>query len=389
MALFPEKLKMHFREENMEGMCQSVANIIDRCNKIAIKSCGLHYVDKVFTVHEAMISYLQGLICAFTSNTRPCLVYFGQCLTIIRTLGLHKAEDSNHGGSGQWPSDGRARPEPEQDMILQELGKRTFWILFRAVRSLHQAGVSQVDICIPPATFAEPYPPLPLEIDDLYIESSHIRPQPPKLISMITGFNQQIKLYTTYDQLVAHELVHGADQLFDWNYQKFLIEEALKNVEKVSENLSLELTLESKFRMQNEQDLRLVALLQLDVIGGSDVEPGDPEDRGVQLEIQKIQFYTHQLGTRTYLVEKFWGFHDLHWRQESATFSEPPCSSPTYHPALPDDCKVMVDKREAIVKDLFFLLNAITPMDMALNGARFVCISPPSPLLFPFTCPPL
>ena len=395
----------------MDSMYGNPASVIDRCHKTAVGACGLGYLDKIFTVHDAVITYLQGLIGAYTSNWQAYRVYFGQCLTIIRIIGLHKDKSSIHGGLSSESLDTKmnghdpALQEDGTDFILQELGKRIFWIIFTAVRSLHRTGVSCADLFIPPATPSEPYPPLPLEVDDLYIKSHHIVPQPQGVISMMKGFNNKIKIYSAYDSLATLELAYGVDQIVDWNLQKQMLEHSLYVLKQVMKDLPLELTLESEYRLGNEHDHEYPSLIRPENYENDDLEGVDLERKRIQLEIQKVKIHAHQLATRTYLVEKYWNLHDVHKRQRSVTVSA--SNSPgifarnldnltsNHHGYDNDNVKStrhdMEIEREDVVKDLVYLLTTINPIDMKLNGASFVCVqlSRPSRYLSMITSMPM
>lgn len=393
VASFPQRPRLHLRAQNMERIYQSSASIIERCHKTAVEACGLGYLNKPLTVHDAVISYLQGLIGAYTSNRQAYRVYFGQCLTIIRVIGLHKAKSSSHEDLSRESSDTKSNgydetlQEQGEDFIIQELGKRIFWIMFAAVRSLHRTGVSCADLCIPPATPSEPYPPLPLEVDDFYIKSNHILPQPRRMISMMKGFNDKIKIYSTYDTLATLEMAYGVDQLFNWNVQKQMLEQSLHVLKQVLKDLPLDLTLDPRYRLGNERDQGYSSRIRPGDYESNELYGADHERKRVQLEIQKVKISAHQLGTRTYLVEKYWNLHDEHKRRESVIRSGP--NSPGIFAGGLDNLgsnhhgnhngqtsQDIETEREDLVKDLVYLLNTINPIDMKLNGASFVCVHP-------------
>jgi hypothetical protein len=50
---------------------------------------------------------------------------------------------------------------------------------------MQQIGGSFGELLIPPPTKTEPYPPLPLEVDDEYIFEQGFHPQPPESISKL------------------------------------------------------------------------------------------------------------------------------------------------------------------------------------------------------------
>lgn len=63
-------------------------------------------------------------------------------------------------------------------MIEQELARRLFYVTLVGYRSIQQLGSADTPIYLAPETPTERYPPLPLEVDDEFIFSTHVEPQP-------------------------------------------------------------------------------------------------------------------------------------------------------------------------------------------------------------------
>jgi hypothetical protein len=109
--------------------------------------------------------------------------------------------------------------------------------------------------------------------------------------------------------------------------------------------------------------------------------------RSVQYEIQKANIYASQLGTRSYLVEKYWNLYELQGRPSSP--GQAPTTSPTIgcfvagvdakiQAQAPSDAmdageQTMAIEREDIVRDLAVLLQSISQVNMEPNGLSFVC----------------
>ena len=84
-------------------------------------------------------------------------------------------------------SNGHALEGPKTvdvNLVMQEICRRTFEVMFASARSLQQHGVSQWDLPIPPATKSEPYPPLPMEVDD-----AHRRTTTPNIVSLLESYD--------------------------------------------------------------------------------------------------------------------------------------------------------------------------------------------------------
>lgn len=395
MAALPRRAQLHLKAQNMEKLSTNSASLIDRCHKITIDACGPAYLDRNFTVHDAIISYLQGLIGALTFNWQSCRAYFGQCLTISRTIGLHQAKGSGHADYVRMPSEmhsnghNGALQEQGTDLILQELGRRTFWIMFVAIKYLHRLGVSCAEVCIPPATPKEPYPPLPLEVDDVYLESNRVLSQPHGTISIMTAFNMNVKMLSTYDTLATVELVYGMDEIFDWERQKCMLEQCLNALKHTLEDLPYELRLDPKSRFARS------ALEQEDRFSHTQTPGGDygtnnevvfSDRRRIQIEIQKTDLYTSWLGTRSYLVEKYWNLHDAKKRRQDkhdAVRHSPdilaagldslnPSRDNHQNGHLDTSERNMADERDEVEQSLMKLLGRIRPVDLELNGVGFV-----------------
>jgi len=242
------------------------------------------------------------------------------------------------------------------------------------------------EIIIPPPTPSEPYPPLPLEVDDQYIYVSHVEPQPADVVSELTGFNLNIQVYMTCTSLNTMELAYGIDEIFDWSRQKRVLENCLEAVNHALDNAPRELMLRpgsqpGEFEGEN---------------GSGYVQTGYHHGdlrlsrRPIQYEIQKANIYVSQLGTRSYLVEKYWNLLDAYEskvrsRDSSAT-SPGTHSSPGVMASGLDAVmrgmagtggyemveSHMSTERETIVKDLLRVLGSISQVNMEPNGGSFV-----------------
>jgi hypothetical protein len=275
------------------------------------------------------------------------------------------------------------------------------------------------EVIIPPPTPSEPYPPLPLEVDDQYIYVSHVDPQPAGIVSEITGFNLNIQIYMTCTPLNIMEIAYGIDEIFDWNRQKRVLENCLRAVKHALDGAPKELMLTpgsqpGEFEGENGRGYIQPVQHFHSVRDGSGSAAGHDDlnlqvsRRPMQYEIQKANIYVSQLGTRSYLVEKYWNLLDAYEskvrsRDSSAT-SPGTQSSPGVMASGLDavmrgmagtggyemvECH-MSTERETIVKDLLRVLGSISQVNMEPNGGSFVSpTSPSSPfltcLLFPTT----
>ena len=314
---------------------------------------GTGFLDKDLNIYDAATSYLLGLTGAYSIKWRQSKLYFGECFTILRTLGLHKSSEPST------PFDSTSR-NPKHDLrdmavdrILEEMGRRTFWLLFVSAKSMHQLGASFTDFFIPPATPRSQYPPLPSEVDDVCIFSDRILQQPLGVVSLITGFNANVRVFLSYDALSTMDMTYGTDESVDWDKQKLLVQRCLAACRTALEGVPRELKLRqdnTSFSTAADGLSRYQQLQADDDILGK---------RQTQFEIQKANIYVSQLGTRSYILEKYWTLCERN-RAQKAGMS---------HTQSEQDMEV---EREAIVRELLFVLNSISIVNMEPNGGNQV-----------------
>ncbi len=398
VASFPHRPRQHFRAHGIEHAFPSPMSFVDRCHQVAMQAQGTGYLDRHLTIYDAIISYLQGLICTYTYNQHGTLLYFKQCLSFLTTLGAHKERYAQ----AKQPEAPQARmipnghalegPQPEVvDYILQELSRRTFWVLFVSIRSLQHLGISHWELPILPETKASPYPALPLEVDDDHITPTQILQQPQNIISELTGFNINVRIYTTCNDLATIELVHGIDQVVDWDRQKRVLEHSLQAVKRILETLPPELLLDlqpldthSYNQTYPPPATALSGLQEMDYYAnhGFDNRPMDynriNELRRIQNEIQKANIYASQLATRSYLLEKHRTLSDANSRNSETTPSSPSAIAPilnahsqsTTTPSMTE--QALANEREDVTKSLLATLSSITNLNTEPSGISFI-----------------
>lgn len=259
---------------------------------------------------------------------------------------------------------------------------------------MQQLGASFGELVIPPPTPRDPYPPLPLEVDDEHIYVNQIMPQPAGIVSKMTGFNLNISIYKTTTPLHTMEMAYGIDEVFDFARQKIVLAECLRSVKRVLDNNPPELTLQP-----GSQPGHFASPPEWRYQGGPEYteHPGghDPalwsqnapdERRKLQYEIQKANIYASQLGSRSYIVEKWWNLQDNYALSKASTGQSPQLRSPGVMASgldgmLPKGPTSAFDgvaadiavERESVVKDLLKVLNCISQVNMEPNGGSFVC----------------
>lgn len=385
VASFPRRPKLHLATEIEKNDFPNSTALVKRCHDVAIQARGPGYLDKSATVYDAAISYFLGLCAGYVYDMHQSRIYLAECSTILRVYDLFKRPLS---AAPLSPMSGSSHPSPDSfigipdepvDMIQQELGRRLFYVSLVSHQTLHQLGSSDGRIYVPPETPTDRYPPLPLEIDDEYIFPTHVESQPPGVVSQLTGFNINVRVFSSYNSLSALEVAFGSGQVFDWERQRKTIWECLQNAKAAVVNVPQELALR-----QDRSDAAIDAWHK-----SEDLHiPADERAKSryaVQYEIQKANIYASQLSTRSYLVEKYWSLYAVYRSMQKATTPEkqsPDSAAQAVklegggqdaHVRTDYIGKMMAEERALVIKDLLALLRTVNEVNMEPNGASFVC----------------
>ena len=354
VAGFPMRLKQHYRMYNLQFPFPDSLGFVARCQQAVHQARGPGYLSRDLTIHDAIISYMQGLTAMYTYKRRSMVVYFNECLSILNVIGVRKGNRVHAGLLGvpqaKMVPNGHVLEHSQQDkpvnLIDNELEKRTFWAMFVTVRSVTQGEVSPADLHILPETKANPYPPLPIEADDECLYLDKINPQPDELISELTGFNANVRVYKTYEDVAALELRH--EDSVKWEDQKRALETALDAIKSVLEALPVELT---------------DKLDGLHVQHNGQVYPSDiHRQRKIQCDLQKTNIYASQISTRVYLLEKY---RSLSHQNASTT------TSSTLSPGLDRQTPPSIDlnaKYDSLTKATLNFLASLTQVSVEPNG---------------------
>ena len=393
VASFPRKPRQHLKRQNKENLFPNSLSLVDRCHSVAIEARGVGYLDKHLDVYDAITSYFLGLIAGYTFRWPRSKNYFGECITISKVIGLHRSHSYSDGDVNNVPSPANVREDIQEcnmDLIRQEMRKRTFWVLFVSIKSLQQLGLSFRELSIPPASKSEPFPPLPMEVDDPYIFSDVVQGQPPDLISQITAFNLNVKIYRTYDELYTMEILYGPCEIYNWEEQKCILERCLRSAKRALDEVPPELLLRPNGSFERVSHPG-VSPRPPEYFGASGVDScphikigdGMAEKRRLQCEIQKANIYGSALCTRSFIVERFWNMYDVQRRPRSGLKSNA-ASNPNspgfdnYLSSAPtSSCDAveqqMATERESVIRDLLNVLGSIDQINMEPNGGSFVC----------------
>ncbi|CAN9375377.1 unnamed protein product [Alternaria alternata] len=339
--------------------------------------------------------YFLGLTGAYVFQWRQLRLYLAECLTIIRSLGLHKHEAQGYtylgGMPHAWGSNGPnydGSREFKVDYITEEIGRRVFWTVFVGVRTIQQLGASFGELMIPPATPTEPLPPLPREVDDVHIFPNEIQPQREGVVSMITGFNVNVRIYLSYSSLATAEMAFGIDEIFDWDRQQQIFAQSLQRCRQILESLPEVLKVQPKSSKDSGLEQQKPYYPPMPEYSGmrdptlDSYQKTDSHDMR-RYEIQKANIYASHLSTRSHLVEKYFLQLDKYQRSVGQAPAQPSTNAlaagiDRFVSGTTTDAEVlekaMSEEREQVVKDLLVVLGSIDMVNMEPNGDSFVSL---------------
>jgi hypothetical protein len=230
---------------------------------------------------------------------------------------------------------------------------------------------------------------LPKEVDDVHIFPNEIQQQQPGVISIITGFNLNVRIYLSYSVLATAEMAFGIDEIFDWDRQQRIFEQSLRHCGQILESIPEVLKVRSKVARDGGLEHQKPYLPPMSD-GSSMRNPAVNQYMGSEtldtrrFEIQKANIYASHLATRSYLVEKYFLQLEKYRKSKSqgALHSSPnlPAAgidrfvsgTTTDDEALE---RTMSDEREQVVKDLLVVLGSIDMVNMEPNGDSFVSLN--------------
>ena len=395
VASFPRRARRVFTSEQARHQFPNASAVIERCHQVFVEARGAGYLDKTVTMNDALASYLAGLSSAYNYNIKRMRLYFGECVMMLRVLGYH-----HHAGRASLEDNEQPQRKLPINYIHQESGRRLFWLMFVSAMSGRQLDDPEADLMMPPTAFVELLPPLPLEVDDQYITEHRVFTQPADVVSEMVGFNLNCKIFRAFHTLAALETAFGTDRVYDWDRQRQVIRRALQSVKAATADAPEELQLNpindfgewpppsydtSAYSMQDSGFSQYPSSRRGSLVTTL-------SKHAVQYEIQKTNIYGTQLGTRSYLVERYWNLYDIHDRQKSSgqggrmssissTSSPPTVPDHQFISAFaktPSDSQMdtseqsMSVEREDIVRDMAILLKSINQVNMEPNGLSFV-----------------
>lgn len=138
VASFPRKPRLHIKAQRKENMFPNHLSLVHTCWKVCAAARGPGYLEsETLSVHDAATSYFLALSGTYTFRWRQGRLYLGECLTILRALGLHKPTENAFAPLGNLPasagshgSNFEGSRDETRDYITIEMGRRIFWTMF-------------------------------------------------------------------------------------------------------------------------------------------------------------------------------------------------------------------------------------------------------------------
>ncbi|KAK7745697.1 hypothetical protein SLS62_009663 [Diatrype stigma] len=374
--------------------------MIERCRDVALEARGpLFMAAEEMTVEDAATSYLLGLTAAYTLRWKPCKRFMAETMTFVREVSVHRNKGFTPGAPGSDITSSFGVPSNKPvDHIKDQMTKRIFWVIVAGVRSMTQLGASINDLPLPPPTSQEQYPDQPVEVDDEFIYTDQILPQPEGIPSLITGFNRNICVYTTMNELVGVDMCYGM-KFFDWSAQKNILSNGLSSAKQATEDLPVHLQVKTE-PGQPEPPSFDYAGMQYHPPAFPDAQPSDDVRRAfaeepmrrrqLQFEIQKANIYASSLATRSYFVERYLNLRDAERQRrkaegranaeednvdaDAANANGNGCNDGDgIEGDLKDERDAMVaSERELIVRNLLTVLTSISQRNLEPNGGSII-----------------
>ncbi|KAI1438070.1 hypothetical protein GGR50DRAFT_524015 [Xylaria sp. CBS 124048] len=373
VASFPRSARAQLKGQNNAGLFPTAVTLVGRCRSIALEARGATFMARQdMSVDDAVTSYYLGIAAGYTLQWKLCRRFLSETMSFCRELSTHRPRGlASSTGHISDPTAAALAPvslaSKPVDHIKDQIGKRVFWTMVASIRTMTQLGASINEIALPPPTTQEPYPAQPIEVDDDYIFSHQILQQPEGIIPLTTGFNRNIRIFMTMNELIGVEMCYGIS-FFDWSAQKNIIGNGLVSAKQTIEDIPSQLQIVKANPDQNDP-------AELDQAGfmycppafpaaqpDNDVRQAlsrhSPRRRQLQCDIQKANIHASQLATRLYFVERYLNLRDAH---------------PENAQTVKDDKDQMVaQERELIVRDLLAVLTTISQRNLEPNGQSII-----------------
>jgi hypothetical protein len=224
----------------------------------------------------------------------------------------------------------------------------------------------------------------------VHIFPHEIQPQQAGTVSLLTGFNTNVRIYLSYSSLATAEMAFGVDELFDWDRQQRIFEQSMQRCKSILDTMPDVLRIQATsgrdggFTQLTQQ--RQPYYPPMPEFSGmrdhsSNSFTHEPPQDMRRYEIQKANIHASHLSTRSYLVEKYFlQLEKVRHSNNHVTAQTSPNSLSkgldrllTMQYSVAEELeKTMSEEREQVVKDLLVVLGSIDMVNMEPNGDSFV-----------------
>ncbi|RYP70481.1 hypothetical protein DL771_005418 [Monosporascus sp. 5C6A] len=377
VASFPRSARSHLKAQHSADLFPTSVTMIERCRNIALQARGpLFLASQEMTADDAATSYFLSIAAAYTIQWKSCKRFMAETMTFVREVNVHRQKSSppSEPSVDDIASVLNSSDNKPVDHIKDQMTKRIFWVIVAGVRTMTQLGASINELPLPPPTSQEQYPDQPVEVDDEYIYADQILPQPEGIPSLITGFNRNICVYTTMNELVGVDMCYGM-KFFDWNAQKNILGNGLAAAKQATEDLPVHLRVKTEPRKPEPPNFDESGLQYHPPAFPAAQPPNDLRHafaeepmrrRELQFEIQKANIYASSLATRSYFVERYLNLRDAELQRRKL-------EGGAADDAVEDERDLMVaEERELIVENLLTVLSSISQRNMEPNGGSII-----------------
>ena len=375
VATLPRSVRMQLKSQRSFRRFPKAVTMIEKCRDMALTIRGAKWVVKQpKTLDDAATSYFLALTSAYTHQWCAFRAFMSEVLIIVRELGFDRIKHP-----GMAPTFGNDVCAPEMtsfNHIKDQIGKRIFWCMVVSIRSFSQLGPSPHGLVILPDTIAAPYPSLPEDVNDKSIQVNEVSyVETAGQTTLLSGFRFCARIYATMNRFIESEYGPGFMHLA-WSDQRLILRSCLLKVKTVIAELPPELQIGPGDISPDMQDLDDPEWEYTPPQWPTSPPADDSRKtyltqamrRKLQYEVQKANIHVSQLATRSFYVEKYFLFRDLHTQQQkqqqSPTDPDPETDAAVF--------QLMTAERELIVLNLFNVLSAVKQRNLEPNGASLI-----------------
>lgn len=131
VASFPRSARLHLKNQQSATLFPRAITMIEKCREVALQARGpLFMAKEEVAVYDAATSYFLALAAGYTLQWKTCRRFMAETLSFVREMGYHKQQGSSNFITYRGPA---------FNHVLDQMGKRIFWVMFLGVRQVFHA----------------------------------------------------------------------------------------------------------------------------------------------------------------------------------------------------------------------------------------------------------